>query len=89
MRVSGGTGTPRRPAKTQASKDRDAVNNVSMLIVCGLINQFTSSPSDLLNIATGKKCASLDLLEAELKKRSTQLLLRYVCRFSTRSDRNQ
>ena len=31
VHVSEGTGTPRRPAKTQASKDRDAVNNIQAI----------------------------------------------------------
>ena len=39
-----------------------------MLLVGGLFNQFTSSSSDLLNIATGEKCSSLDLLEAKEKR---------------------
>ena len=67
VHVSEGTCTPRRPTKTQASKDRDAVNNIKMLLVGGLINSFTLSSSDLLNITTGEKCASLDLLEAKEK----------------------
>ena len=67
VRVSEGTGTPRRPAKTQASKDKDAVNNINTLLVGGLIDPFTSSSSDILNIATGEKCALLDLLEAKGK----------------------
>ena len=65
--VNEGTGTPTRPAKTQASKDIDAVNNIKTLLVSGLINPFISSSSDLLNIATGEKCVSLDLLEAKEK----------------------
>ena len=65
VRVSEGTGTPRRPAKTQALENGDAVNNISMLFVGGLINPFTSSSSDLLNIAIGEKCVSPYLLEAK------------------------
>ena len=56
-----------KPRHRQASKDIDAVNNIKTLLVGGLINPFTSSSSDLLNIATGEKCASLDLLEAKEK----------------------
>ena len=67
VHVNEGTCIPRRLAKTQASKDRDAVNNIKMLLVGGLINPFTSSCSDLLNIATAEKCASLDLSETKEK----------------------
>ena len=59
------------PAKTHASKDRDAVNNIKMLLVGGLINPFTSSSSEFLNIATGEKCASLNILEAKEKGQET------------------
>ena len=31
VHVNEGTGTPRRPAKTQASKDIDAVNNIQAI----------------------------------------------------------
>ena len=38
VHVSEGTCTPRRPTKTQASKDRGAVNNIKMLLLGGLVN---------------------------------------------------
>ena len=41
VHISEGTDTPRRPAKTHASKDRDAVDNIKTLLVGGLINPFT------------------------------------------------
>ena len=101
VHVSDGTGPPRRPAKTQASKDIDAVNNIKTLLVSGLINPFISSSSDLLNIATGEKCVSLDLLEAKEKGQEAlsraeetlnatvtpvRLLLRYICYSGTSAD---
>ena len=55
------------PEGTASSTDRDAVNNIKTLLVSGLINPFISSSFDLLNIATGDKCVSLDLLEAKEK----------------------
>ena len=94
VHVNEGTGTPTRPVKTQASKDKDAVNNIKTLLVSGLINPFISSFSDLLNIATGEKCVSLDILEAKEKGQEAlsraeetisttltpvHMLLRYVC----------
>ena len=98
VHISEGTATPRRPVKTQASKDRDAVNNIKMLLAGGLIIPFTSSSSDLLNIATGEKCASLDVLEAKEKGQEAlsraeemlnTILVMYVCKLSMRSNRNQ
>ena len=56
--------------RRQTSKDRDAVNNIKVLVV-GFIYPFTSSSSDLLNIATREKTAPLDLLEAKEKGQET------------------
>jgi len=52
---------------TQARKDRSSVKAMKRLLEQDMINPFSCSSSDLLNIATGETCQSLDLLDAKSK----------------------